>query len=269
LQNPANTLIVRIVPRDADAQSDAADDFEPLDLGVVKVRQDDLERRYVEAQRDARRLRSRSARAYVDGHIRASLGRLRDAYLQLYQLEDDNPDREWFQHIADKIDQFSTTFPARSRALPLGSATLSFHSYAQLPPIVWLVGFTGVGAWVTERALDCACWGMAIASAIAFVWIMRSMIGGFREKRKAFINLEIYQKERELLDLIHGEPYVEGSPDAVGAFLLTVWFAIAAVVERILGVPMIGSITYGLFAAAFLIVGLASLADRGRRQANH
>jgi hypothetical protein len=97
----------------------------------VRERQDDLERRYVDVARENRNFYF--TRPYVDSHIRASLGRLREAYLQLYQVEDTSPDREWFQQIADSLEEFSTTFPARSRVLPLGAAAGSLKSFVQFP----------------------------------------------------------------------------------------------------------------------------------------
>lgn len=218
-------------------------------LADVRAKQDELERRYVAVARDQRR--KRLVRPYVDGHIRGCLGRLRAAYLQVYQVDDDFPesDRAWLRDIADSLQRFSTAFPGRSRALNVGIAVGILIPILQFPLITWLIAFTGIGAWIANNLNFCMCHVVAPATLGMVGWIMASMVFGFNAKRKALAAFGIYEKERELLTLVKGEIRRETPVDVLGFFLAAVALAIGASIDRRVGSTTIWG---GSRAALFL-----------------
>ena len=234
------------------------------DTSLLRQKQDHLERTYVDVARDDQV--TFFARPYVEGHIRTTLNRLRAAYLQVYQVEDDSPDRGWFQEMAESLDGFATTFPARSRVLPLGSAAMSLRSFVQFPAILWLVGFTGLGSWVAETAGSCACHIIGLSTGVAVIWIAISMVGGFTRKRRVFLKYDVYRSEADVLRLLDCRPRVELQMDVLGLALTTLLFSVAALLDRIVGVRIafgldrarVFLVLAGVSLLGFVVVGLAS-----------
>lgn len=237
------------------------------DFSSVKSRQDRLERKYVEVARRERN--AYFARPYVDSHVRTTIHRLREAYLQLYQVEDDSPDRDWLKEVAESLELFGTTFPTRSRVLPLGSAAISLKSFVQYPVILWLLTFTGVGSWIAENAGFCACHFVSFATIISIGWIALSMVGGFRDKRKAFLRNEIYGEEAVLVEAVGAEPYPERQMDVYGFALMGLVFLIAMTFDRILGFPQVFGIdratVWGFLSAVSLLASVVTAIASLRR----